>query len=472
MSRRWIVWIAAVAAFAALGFLSRPWVTAAIARTEINANRAKFVSSPDSPAKNLVATLWVDSVRIYEDHQIRVDLTLDNHSDRDAQDLSIAVQAPGFDPVSQCWKEGHPACDDAGGLIEKLPPVPAGESLHLHGSLKPSHSGRFGLLAIYHWTEITSAAAGAPKRPRRGAPSAPGKQTFTRAVTLEPVEVTTRLHERASAFASFVTLPVSLAILGGLWAWLNKHRDDVRAAQDKERERDFEVWKEQLGRLFEYTQQHYLNISRSILGTATETAKAAAAPPRKNRIFFHLVMLWLYLRDLRDRRGGWFFSDKGGEEVLFAGWGLAMNQIDAKLDTARLDLLVEAIKKPVSFGKFRGYFAQTHPLHTMFTDAEKQCLDWVDGAQPLTDAGDSFRRCLAVLNLMRLVMRFEWDRPFVGYWYRKAPEFDFAKFRDLLTQLPLETSLDVDGKRYLKGLAEKSKTYVDSVEEQLGAAMT
>ncbi len=64
-------------------------------------------------------------------------------------------------------------------------------------------------------------------------------------------------------------------------------------------------------------------------------------------------------------------------------------------------------------------------------------------------------------------MRFEWDRPFVGYWYRKTPEFDVSKFRDLLTRLPLEASLDVDGKSYLTTLQQKAKTYVDSVEEQL-----
>lgn len=282
--------------------------------------------------------------------------------------------------------------------------------------------------------------------------------------------MTTYTREMLGAIAGFLALPVFLALGGGLWAWLNKIRDDHRLAIDKERERGFEVWKEQLARLFEYTQQHYLHIARSILGMQTASTKAKTLTTHRERIFFHFTMLWIHLRDLRERRGGWFFSDKAGEELLFAGWVLAANQIDAKLDLKRLDGLVDAIKKPVSLAKFRDYFATTHPLHAAFAAADQQCLDWFDGAAPFNDAGDSFKRCMSVLNLMRMVMRFEWDRPFVGYWYGSKPEIDLERYRLLTENLPILAAADTEGTAALAAFQERATVYAAAVQAYLREA--
>ena len=204
----------------------------------------------------------------------------------------------------------------------------------------------------------------------------------------------------------------------------------------------------------------------------TASTKAATDSIYRERIVFHLAMLWIHPRDLRERRGGWFFSDKAGEDVLAAGWILALNQIVAKLDSKYLDQLADAIKKPVSLGKFRGYFVATHPLHAMFSTAEKECLDWFDGEAPHNDNGDSFRRCMSVLKVMRIAMRFEWDRPFSKYWYARKPEMKLDEYRKLLEKenLPVMTEGDSEGTKALAEFREKAEAYAASVEEYLQEA--
>jgi hypothetical protein len=434
-------------------------------RTMTRAARPKVATSKDILAHSLGGTLWVDSAKVYEDQQIRADLNLENHTGKTVTLQSVEIQTQGFEQSGGCWQPpNRPACvgdGDSAGVVPAT--LSAGESLRLHATLKPQSAGQRGLLAIYRWSE--SAADGKKTT-----------ETFTRGVNLEPIEVTTRWEEFGAGFASYadkLALPLVLALGGALWGWWNKRRDDRLQASEKERERAFEVWKEQVARVFEYTQQHYLHISRSILGIQTAATKAAtatvgaAAAVYRERILFHLVMLWIHLRDLRERRGGWFFSDKDGEEALFAGWVLAANRIDAKLDAKRLDQLADAIKKPVSLAKFRGYFLTTHPLHATFLAAEKQCLEWYDGAAPYSDAGDSFKRCMAVLNAMRMVMRFEWDRPFVASWYGRKPEMKLAEFRGLLTNLPVMAPADTEGTKARAAFEAKARIYAASVEEYL-----
>jgi hypothetical protein len=287
---------------------------------------------------------------------------------------------------------------------------------------------------------------------------------------LEPIEVTTYWRERTGEIAGVLALPLFLAAGGGVWGWVNKRRDDRRLAIENERERGFEVWKEQLSRVFEYTQEHYLHISRSILGIQTASVKAVTDNNHRERIFFHLTMLWIHLHNLRERRGGWFLSDKDGEEMLFTGWLLAANQIDAKLDSKRLAELVDAIKKPVSLPKFRGYFVTTHPLHATFDAADKQCLDWFDGKPPYNDEGDSFKRCMSVLKLIRMVIRFEWDRPFVEHWYGRKPEIDLALYEELLKNLPVIPAVDTEGTAALANFQEKATVYSASVKRYLREA--
>ena len=58
-------------------------------------------------------------------------------------------------------------------------------------------------------------------------------------------------------------------------------------------------------------------------------------------------------------------------------------------------------------------------------------------AAPHNDGGSSFARIVSVLQIVRMVIGFEWDRPFVQHWYGEKPEFDIPGCRAKASQLGL-----------------------------------
>jgi hypothetical protein len=68
---------------------------------------------------------------------------------------------------------------------------------------------------------------------------------------------------------------------------------------------------------------------------------------------------------------------------------------------------------------------------------------------------------------MRKILRFEWDRPFVEYWYLKKPDFDLAEFREKIENLPNVPPADKENVRLLERVQKKASTYADSVEAYL-----
>jgi hypothetical protein len=74
---------------------------------------------------------------------------------------------------------------------------------------------------------------------------------------------------------------------------------------------------------------------------------------------------------------------------------------------------------------------------------------------------------MSVLNLLRLVMRFEWDRPFVKDWYGQKPEIDLEKYQEYLDYLPVIPEADAVGVRRLKDFKDNAKIYADSIKKYL-----
>jgi hypothetical protein len=195
-----------------------------------------------------------------------------------------------------------------------------------------------------------------------------------------------------------------------------QEREAQRQLQENEREKEFQVWKEQVARVFEYTQQHYLHITRSIrlLDEAVKKARAGDAGYRE-RVFYHFLMFRLHMRILKDKKGGWFLMTSDAEQVLSMASFLLWNRLEANLSDERLDTVVGRLRAPLSLAKYR----EARKTANELSGAEAEFLTWMDGGLPSSDAGESFSRCLSLMNLMRVVLQFEWNRPFVKYWYNE-----------------------------------------------------
>jgi hypothetical protein len=434
-----------------IGVVAKYWIAPILSKPFASATTAKFVSSDSISARHLVATMWVDSVRIYSDTDIRIDLDFENHSSRTAELLSIELKTPGFEETGPCWQDHHPAClaEDKSSQAPMPADLQAGTSMHLYATLRSLDAGRYGILAIYRWAETD----------RDGGATTTGiaPDSYTRAVSLEPIEVTTRWMDSRP---TWLAVPVVIALASAIWQLMIKRHDE----RYKERERAFQVWKEQLARVFEYTEQHYLPISRSIRGLQEAVTKERAGDAHyRERVFYYFLMFWMHMRNLRDKKGGWFLMTKEAEDILSDANYLLWNQFETKLDDKRLDTLIGLLKRPVSLAKYR----EACKPGSLLTYAETEFLAWMEGGPLYDDGGDSFKRCLSLMGLMRKILRFEWDRPFVEYWYLKKPDFDLAEFREKIENLPNVPPADKENVRLLERVQKKASTYADSVEAYL-----
>ena len=308
------------------------------------------------------------------------------------------------------------------------------------------------MLAIYRWSE----------------PPAPGKktvETYTRGVDLEPIEVTTRGEEFLASFANYadkLALPIVLAIGGALWGLFTSARENRRDELAKARETEFQVKKEQWTRIFDYTQQYYLRISLSIRRLAM-----AADGQQEDLIVYHLVTYWVHKTSLTNK-GGWVFSTKDGEELVATAQALFMVQVARELQQI-LDQAVDHLDGPVSFPQFQERLKTEVFPEAPLARAKHGVHEWINPDK----AG--FEHAVNLLKMMREVMKFEWDRPFVEHWYDREPEWDGKAFEKLeraiakgpssdeLTKLRiLAVNYAIGVEEYIKGVKRRDSSWTNA----------
>lgn len=435
--------------------------------------------------------MWIGSGRIYStckdkpgDECLRVDFEFRNTSDERIEDLHfVDFKAPGFIESGKCWPEDqhYPSCV---GSFAELSPFPFSigprSSVHVWAQLEPSvASGRFGILAVYSWSQRSSPAS------RIGVST-----SRSGSITLAPIEITSPLHEAvgtAERLMQALLLPIVVAFLAYIFQRLEKNRETRREKLDKkqearrarlervrtelhdrletERARRHEVWKEQLERMFIYTQEHYAHIARS-MALVIQSPKEADF---RDKVFYYFLMLWFHNRALRDRRGGWFLSTKAGENVFKSGWPILISHLKGHLDYPGLEVAMALVKKPETLPRFRrrlrkiSYSERGERARIELTKIQENFLTWVDSQD------GSFPAVLALLEILANVLRFEWDRPFYGYWYDEVPSFPFEECDRALARLPQKPETLVLGFRaafaeYKKGVEEhiRSKSQTEA----------
>ncbi len=440
--------IAVVVVIVCLFFPLWNWSWPALTRPYAATAAPKLSISSRTATDAVVARLWTGSGRVYatcvhdgsDKDCPRVDIAFENKSIKPVTNLRFEdFKTPGFLEDGDCWKDNHPAClAGSESATEVSGTIEAGRSIHLWARIKPAGAiGRYGLLALYSWEQPTGVVDSPNKKHKsdrkRGSADQSGTSPIlvqhSGAVTLQPIEIMSPLHE-AVGTAEHLLQNLALPIVVAGFAWFFQVFDRTRSERG-------EVWREQLGRIFEYTQKHYLGISTNV--SALE--RYATDPAYRDRMFYQFAMLWIQVRQLRSEKGGWFFSTREGEIVIARGWRLfSMNVRDhlgsRKGGDMRMDSVADIIKSPESISKFRSRLTAGDADAKLLTALDKDFVAWVDNAAAATDR--SFSESLALLSAIAMVLRFEWDRPFYRYWYRENPVFSRTRYQELLTKIPQE----------------------------------
>jgi hypothetical protein len=320
------------------------WSWPAITRPYAAPAAPKLAAS-QSASDSLAVKMWIGSGRIYStckdkagDECLRVDFEFRNTSDERIENLHfVDFKAPGFVESGKCWPEHqhYPSCV---GSFAELSPFPFSiapkSSVHVWAQLEPSvASGRFGILAVYSWSQKSKSSASrtAISTSRSGS------------ITLEPIEITSPLHEAvgtAERLMQALLLPIVVAFLAYIFQRLEKNRESRRERLEKkqearrarlervrtelhdrletERARRHEVWKDQLQRMLRYTPRHYTHVARTI----SALTRVSNEPELRERAFYDFLMFWLQIRALRDQKGGWFLSTKAGENALTSAFAI------------------------------------------------------------------------------------------------------------------------------------------------------
>lgn len=414
--------------------------------------------------------MWTGSGRVYSTCEgnswVRVDLEFENTSEERVENLHfLDFKAPGFQEVGDCWllEQHYPACIENSTNAAPLPAaLEPGGSVHVWARLKPSvATGRFGLLALYGWSQVASNARG-------------GKivrVTRSGFVALQPIEVTSPLHEAigtAERVIQGLLLPIMVAFLAWLFQRFEKNREARRNKLEKTQEirrsrleskraRGHEVWKDQLERMLRNTPEHYTHISRTVYAL-TESPHQTGF---RNRVFYDFLMFWLQVRALREQRGGWFLSTKTGENALSSAWAILIASIREHLEYASLERAMDIVRKPESLPNFRRRFDESsYPqadseAATELRRIEKNFLSWVDNGDK------SFFSVLEALKIFRHILRFEWDRPLYEHWYKEQPSFPFDECQKALSRLPSEP------KELIEKFRADLEVYLDGVRHFL-----
>ena len=393
--------------------MTRPYATTAAPKLSTVSNNG-----------GLVVTFWTGSSRVYEKSvhiPVRIDLLFENRSSSSIKDLRfIDFRAPGFEESAdgKCWADHHPSCssEEPGELTGPIE-LGAGKSKRVWADLFPAVStGRFGFLAVYGWSQQIPL--------QKKSDPGPISVAHSGSVSLPAIEITSPLRE---AVGTHIRLLQSLAIpiVVGLLAAIFQRIDKARSERA-------EVWKEQLGRIFEYTKDHYLGIGREV-----QNLEIYYASRSFDRVPYHFLMFWIRMRLLRNSKGGWFLSTTESEKLLAATWGLLFSHVQVHFGDMELEKAMDELKgvvvSPSEYGsalKGTGAGAAILPI----VDANFRL--WAAGTSPKTGNNDSFRQALALLSILKLVLKYEWDRPFFRYWYGHADDFEMDQYKVHLQYVP------------------------------------
>jgi hypothetical protein len=365
-----------------------------------------------STAKGFTIRAWLSGSRVYRDQTVRLRFLLENHTANAITGIHLAdLQVPGFvPPAAAAWRT-----TPLNARIDALADLAPGESESLETDLSPTIDsyGTFSPAALFRWISVPPA----PAKPEQAALP----------ITVGPIEIINgwktavsfgrRLYNLVKDFA----LPIALAVLAFLFQRWQAAKAKQEADLRESGERKLQVWKMQLDRLHYNAEHHYLPIIRSCrqLRTLLLDKQAPALPA--DQIWEHLywlLMIFARVQRLRNEKGGIFFQDHGGEEVVQLAWWLFDWHVKKRFTLDTRERAVRSVNATEDFSAFL-VSARHNPL---LVECRGILKNWFGETQSVFDMAP-------LLDILLNVFHFETNRPFDVHWYGVPEKFELqAKY--------------------------------------------
>jgi hypothetical protein len=257
--------------------------------------------------------------------------------------------------------------------------------------------------------------------PERAAPV-----SSVRAISLGP------LIGRSLALQVFQTykellLPLVVLLVG--W-YLSSRQEDSQT----QRAQVAETWNSMLPISHKLTMKYYMPMSKALLrlsedvGRLTIAAGSSPAPPTQEGLsaYFHTMLFWWRFKRTLDEKGAIYFKSRTGEKLVIAAFGEFRRKYKGegpeRFDVERrIKAIVSAFTPELEFPEFWVAF------HAMPRSALAAAFDsgWKDFVFWYSDT-DKRSRSMALLEVFRLVLEFESNRPYQK-WYNCQQPLELTK---------------------------------------------
>jgi len=471
--------------------------------------KTELPSAAISTADGLKARITLEAMVLPVEVPMRLWLTVSNEGDQPRRGLELErLELRGLEAaeLGDCWKV-------AGGIE-----VPACLANSPTGAV---HTWPLDLdtgKSVTFWALVTASEPGnAQVEARILAPPPQGSANPSASLVLEgpSVRVTggwfTPAHVKSllDLFGN-LALPIVLAILAFI---LKRHSETEarrhEAARDEEARRH-EVWRQMLPRVHENAQKYYMPVSGAICAlrrrfdklvkVREEREKAPAADDAaleakqvdlEDRLFFHLVMVFVRMGALLRDIGGYYFQNEEGEWMAHHLWHVFRERCyGGNLQLyADFELLADRIAPEESIAAFNTRF-EPRPIDDSAT-ASNGFAEWIldrvfPSYLPRTDRGDheaarealgrihrwfevwlirevQEERDLCLLRMLEDVFDYEMNVPY-RLWYGKSTaeaevqaerQKHFGQCREWLERLGQKAAEDDTAFAELKDHADK-----------------
>lgn len=377
--------------------------------------------SPDSEVRTIEVTGNISEAAIEKGQKTSFFLCIANRTPEPIQSVRFdELHAEGFQIVKRSWcAADNPNCELIASQLD------AGQSIAVWGELFGSQPHeKETVVSKISW--IDSA-----------------KTVSSRFSQLGETAIQTKWeHWRSSWVYDLIkdlTLPLVLVGLGTALGIYDKAKENRRQRLDKqldeERKKDEELraqtaqtWNSMLPESHKLATEYYMPVdgaASSALDEFIEREKAITEGNQtqqkaaEERAFFYLLLMSRRCRALADDRGGWYFKDRVGEQlvarclenfrVLFlhqpndaqVTWSVAIGVVDAR----------------GKLGPFKAALHGSDGNGALLREAQRNFDLWLTSAD--------FEPALRNLRAMRLVLTYEMNRPY-EYWYGSCERLNLS----------------------------------------------
>jgi hypothetical protein len=335
-----------------------------------------------------------------------------NRTTEPIQNVSLEeVRAPGLLILNRSWCGADPNCK----LI--TPQLNPGQSIAVSGELLGAQPHqKESIFSKIAWTDST-----------RKLPS-------SRYSLLGDVAVQTGWEHWRSSWVydllKDLALPIVVLAMATAFGFYDKWKENRKQKREKESEerhkKDAEVraqtaetWNSMLRESHKLATRYYMPVDGAASSAVDELGRWQKASKdgdstqkelAEERAFFYLLLMSRRLRQLSDDRGGWYFKDRIGEQLVarcLENFRLLMlNQSDGA--TIKWSLAVGVVSTTEKLGSFATMRSASDRNGEILREARECFSQWLVSA--------NFEPALRNLYAMRLMLSYEMNRPY-EYWY-------------------------------------------------------